>query len=303
MRFAPILVPLCLLATGACTAEPTAPATGPAEYDLLFSGYLVENEQPVLFRVGLDGLDPRPIAGPITGYQPSAAPDGSAITYHRFDEASGESTLMVLRPGSGPRPLAGVPAALNREAAWSPDGTRLLFISHVDDPYGDLFVADLSGETLTRVTNLTPSAGPDVTGMWSPDGQRIAFTSYRSNYPSVWTMTSGGADLKQVTFGGTQYGDYFPSWSPDGASLVFQRIGATTSAIGVISANGGGPLFFELAGRNYSPRWSPDGRHIAIATDDGDIRVLDAAGKLIRRIERAGTDRSPSWIRKDSPLR
>jgi Tol biopolymer transport system component len=301
MRFPPIFVLLCLLATAACKSEPTAPEL--IEYDLLFSGYLIESEQPVLFRVGLDGVDPRPIAGPIAGYQPSASPDGSAITYHRFDESTGASTLMILRVGSGPKPLAGAPAALNRETAWSPDGTRLLFISDVDDPYGDLLVADVSGETLTGVTNLTESGGPDVTGAWSPDGKRIAFTSYRSTYPSVWTMTSGGADLKQITFGTNQYGDYFPSWSPDGANLVFQRIGATMSVIGAMSANGGDPHFFDLPGRNYSPRGSPDGKYIAIATDDGDVRVLDAAGKLIRRIERAGTDRSPNWIRKDSPLR
>lgn len=301
MRFAPILVPLCLLAAGGCTSEPTAPV--PVEYDLLFSGYLVENEQPILFRVALDGAEPRPIGGSIAGHQPSAAPDGSAIAFHRFDDESGESTLMILRAGAAPKPLAGAPAALNRETSWSPDGTRLLFVSHGDDPYGDLFVADVSGEALTGVTNLTKSGGPDVTGMWSPDGKRIAFTSYRNNYPSVWTMSSSGADLKQITFGGNQHSDYFPSWSPDGASLVFQRIGATMSVIGVIPADGGNPVFFELAGRNYSPRWSPDGKHIAIATDDGDIRVLDSAGKLIRRIERAGTDRSPSWIRKDSPLR
>jgi Tol biopolymer transport system component len=301
MRFSPNPVALFLLAAVACTSEPTAPVA--VEYDLIFSGYLVETEQPVLFRVGLDGVDPRPIGGSIAGHQPSAAPDGSAIAYHRFDEVSGEATLMILRAGSEPKPLAGAPAALNREMAWSPDGTRLLFVSDLDDPYGDLFVANLSGETLTEVTNLTESAGPDVTGMWSPDGKRIAFTSYRSNYPSVWTMSSSGTDLKQITFGSNQHADYFPSWSPDGSSLVFQRIGATMSVIGVVPAAGGNPVFFELAGRNYSPRWSPDGKHVAIATDDGDVRVLDAEGKLVRQIERAGTDRSPGWIRKDSPLR
>jgi Tol biopolymer transport system component len=301
MRNRSLLVALSLLALGGCMSEPTAPAS--SEYDLLFSGYLAEDQHPVLFRVGLNEVEPRPIGGETAGYQPNASPDGSAIAFHRFDEESEQSILMILRGGSAPRTLDGTPAASERETSWSPDGTRLLFVSHRDDPYGDLFVAEVSGEALIGVTNLTQSAGPDVTGVWSPDGKRIAFTSYRNSYPSIWTMNTSGAELKQITFGSDQYSDYFPSWSPDGSKLVFQRIGAAMSRIGTVSAGGGDPIFFELTGKNYSPRWSPDGRHIAIATDDGDIRVLDVAGKLIRRIERTGTDRSPSWIRKDSPVR
>ncbi len=56
--------------------------------------------------------------------------------------------------------------------AWSPDGSRLAFVSGRDD---HSFVGVYGGET-QPITWLAPSTNYDFSPVWSPDGTRIAFT-------------------------------------------------------------------------------------------------------------------------------
>ena len=293
----PVVIALALATSSLASA---CDSTGPADasYDVLFVGQQGDNY--VFFRTPPTDGPVEPVRAGIGGRRVSANPDGSALVFNEIDAMTSESRLMILRDDMDePAPLRNAPGALEREPVWSPDGTRILFVSLLDDPYGDIFIATVNGTELQDVRNLTrASLAPEMTPAWSPDGQFIAFTSYRAGYPSLWLMRADGTEARQVTYGTAEYSDYFPSWSPDGRTLTFQRIGAAFSRIGVVAVSGGQPSFFVLPGRNYAPAWSPDGRYIAIASDDGDVHVLTSSGALVRTIERAGVDQSPAWIRR-----
>jgi dipeptidyl aminopeptidase/acylaminoacyl peptidase len=80
-------------------------------------------------------------------------------------------------------------------------------------------------------------------------------------------MPSGGGPLRQVSNGEAgSYGDWDPSWSPDGAALAF---GATVwdkpaqKFIHVVDLKTGHVSALPGSEGMWSPRWSPDGRFIA----------------------------------------
>ncbi|HEY0746443.1 MAG TPA: alpha/beta fold hydrolase [Steroidobacteraceae bacterium] len=59
----------------------------------------------------------------------------------------------------------------NSELAWSPDGTRLAFVSDRKD---HSFIGIFTSKTVP-LTYLAPSTNKDAAPVWSPDGTRIAF--------------------------------------------------------------------------------------------------------------------------------
>src|SRR5690606_9229131 len=81
---------------------------------------------------------------------------------------------------------------------WSPDGTKIMFISR--DPAvsrdNDIYTVHADG---TNSINLTQGIGNNIQPSWSADGNRIIFVSYRNNESNIYYMDSDGQNLVQVT--------------------------------------------------------------------------------------------------------
>jgi dipeptidyl aminopeptidase/acylaminoacyl peptidase len=77
-----------------------------------------------------------------------------------------------LTPADGSaKPAQIVARGQNHSPAWSPDGSRLAFVSGRGD-HAFIGVYDVTGKT---VTFLAPSVDSDSNPQWSPDGARVAF--------------------------------------------------------------------------------------------------------------------------------
>jgi Tol biopolymer transport system component len=122
--------------------------------------------------------------------------------------------------------------AFDDQAALSPDGNSLAFVSSRGGGATDIYVLDLSTR---KVRNLTNSPGADFRPSWSPDGQKIAFSSdsgtklqrskgrWEHVHPaSVYVVRADGGDLRKLSSEGQLAGS--PKWSPDGTRVVFYEL-------------------------------------------------------------------------------
>jgi Tol biopolymer transport system component len=212
--------------------------------------------------------------------------------------------------------------------AWSPDGSRLAFVSRRSGDE-EIYVARADGRGVTR---LTRSAGPDLSPAWSSNGRRLAF----SRKAEIWTMGANGsfprrlvrkaepwhehyspawhgsrivyssnrvsnfnAELfavpaRRLTFTkGSEdvFGDDgMPDFSPDGKRIVFTSNRDQQGEIYVMRPDGSGQKrLTRRGGDDWAPRFSPDGRRIAFTQLPGTIWLMNADGTAVKRLT-AGVD-------------
>lgn len=130
---------------------------------------------------------PNPTSGPATPKvmlwraDPSGTAPAVAITEGDAPAISAQGVLAFVRNGevwTAPLTGGGEPARLfydrgsDQSLVWSPDGSRLAFVSDRKD---HSFIGVFATAT-APLTWLAPSTGRDDAPVWSPDGRRIAFT-------------------------------------------------------------------------------------------------------------------------------
>src|SRR5579871_2191477 len=101
------------------------------------------------------------------------------------------------------------------------------------------------------------------------DQPQIVFSSQRSMDWEVYMMNADGSNQREITFDGPEGEAQFPTWSPDGKSIVFN----TGSIIQVMDTQGKNVRSLSDYGAAYGwfPVWSPDSKQIAFAGGQGRV--------------------------------
>ena len=181
------------------------------------------------------------VAGLDLDYNASFSFDGEWVVF--TSERHGSADIFRVRTNGMELERLTDDPAFDDQAALSPDGHSLAFVSTRDTGSTDIYVLDMR----TRQTrNLTQSPGGDYRPSWSPDGRTIAFSSDRGTRlqrskgnweqvqeASVYLVAADGQGLRRLSSEGQFAGS--PKWSPDGARVVFYElaVGDTFRARGV----------------------------------------------------------------------
>ena len=173
--------------------------------------YVVESDGSRLQSIS----NPPPDAEWYADFSPAISPDGSRVAFDNTRHKVGTLEIGTSAlDGSDYRRLTDN-EGWNINPVWSPDGTRLAFVSG----HGiAIMSADGSGLQTLTPPSLRSTKDPPV---WSPDGQRMAFLAYggerESQSQGLYTVATDGADLRRISSERTSQ----PTWSPDGARIAF----------------------------------------------------------------------------------
>jgi TolB protein len=207
----------------------TLAAASPGPQNIVFARVFPQPGQIGLFIAAADGSDEHPLlalAFRDLDYDAVWSPDGASIVF--TSERDGSADLYRVRAdGTGIERLTDSPA-YDDQAAFSPDGRQLVFVTTRNGGTADLWTMDLQTR---RARALTSGPGGDFRPAWSPDGRWIAFSSDRgSTMPfahgrwehlqlaDIYLIHPDGSGLKRVTSPGNFCGS--PKWMADSRRVV-----------------------------------------------------------------------------------
>ena len=162
-------------------------------------------------------------------YNASFSTDGKWIVF--TSERSGSADIYRVHPdGDGLERLTDY-RGFDDQAALSPDGSALAFVSTREGGFANIWLLDLATR---QYRPLAKTSAGSFRPSWSPDGKWIAFTSDRGTQRTRWdggwewiqslaiyVVRSDGTSLRRLTpidsYGGS------PKWSPDGRRLIFYQ--------------------------------------------------------------------------------
>ncbi len=159
-------------------------------------------------------------------------------------DASGSSAHSLTSFGSDVSPV------------WNPrTGNQLSFVSgRTGEP--QIYVMDKDGANVQRMTD----SGYAISPSWSPNGGMLAFSWNRKYGPGdpggqdVYIMDIASKNWLQATHEAGN--NDFPSWSPDGRHVVFQRQIGHRTQIWTMLADGTEQHQLTYSGDNMMPNWS-----------------------------------------------
>jgi eukaryotic-like serine/threonine-protein kinase len=153
----------------------------------------------------------------------------------------------------------------------------------------------------------TPQPTDTPTSVPTPLGGvgKLAFASDISGTPQIYLINTDGTGLRKVT--DISEGACQPSWSPDGARIVFTSPCEGNvdyyhkSSLYIINIDGSGLLPLPtVAGGDFDPAWSPDGKYIAFTSirNNGrqQVYVIKLEDSSVQPLsDHLYVDMQPSW--------
>jgi dipeptidyl aminopeptidase/acylaminoacyl peptidase len=173
---------------------------------------------------------------------PSFTPDGHHLVFERYDPATNDDAIWIMRLNGEGRRRVGTGPGGAATPEVSPDGQTVTFLSFTPDDLTAIFAIGIHGGPVRQVT-------PTLNGItfkhdWAPDGSRLVMSDNADNPDltvNVVTIRPDGTGLKYLTDNQTPDQRAFAgSYSPNGKWIVFRQESGDQSALMVMRTDGQG---------------------------------------------------------------
>ncbi len=256
---------------------------------------------------------------------PEISPDGRSVAYTvrttNWDDNAFDTQIWLADVQSGTVRQLTNSRKSSQSPAWSPDGTRLAFISDRTDKRQIYLINPQAGDA----EPLTSGDEGVERFAWSPDGRTIAYTSTEPKPKAVkdrekkygefevidqeprmthlFLLDVAAKTTTPLTHGAFTVGSF--DWSPDGREIAYDhRIdsdpanGGTADIAIVTVADGRTREVVTQAGPDAHPVWSPDGTRLAFESSMASANYM-FANRVVATVSAAGGAPTPLTVAFD----
>jgi len=206
---------------------------------------------------------------------PRFSPDGEKISAGVFDTRTRRHKIWSYDLGSGARSKITSGTDMNYLSIWSPEGSRILFISS----YGSLSKLNLLSKTYiqeigkTAEARLFPSPDNQIPLDWSQDSKKILVARYGGPKRrfDLWVVPADSGGIG-YPFVGTEFDEGDGRFSPDGKWIAYMSNETGEDEIYVKSTQSGSDRSWKISASGGSmPRWGQKGSELLFMTKDNKI--------------------------------
>ncbi len=241
----------------------------------------------------------------------TVSPDGRRLAFAGLALDSQIWQLPVAEngtPAGMARPLTSDTSRRTSMPAYSPDGSKVAYVSTRRGERPNIWVMDVDGRNRVQVTSDAHGNGDPP---WLPDGRRLSFRSGRDDGDMLWSVDIATRRVERLldpARSGEEATRPGQPWemrpSPSGSSVAFS----------VVSSPAGRRILFVSPTERFAPRkvtdgsrsvgypaWSPDEQRLAVEVKDGSSTHAAVIELSTGKLTELSDDRGQTWVRSWSP--
>jgi TolB protein len=177
-------------------------------------------------------------------------------------DASGRADLFIqpIEPQSGkmgkPVQLFSYPRSTQASPTFSPDGSKLAFVSDKDGSTRIYTIPTIRAEKRSVAQLITKKNRENSCPSWSPDGTKLAYSAKTDGIRQIWIYDFSSGEEYQLTVGSGNKEN--PCWAQNSQHLIFNSTDADSSDLYVVNLNQPEAIRITKGpGKKHYPTWGP----------------------------------------------
>lgn len=166
--------------------------------------------------------------------------------------------MQPFNPSTGevgkPVQLYSYPRSTQASPTFSPDGSRLAFVSDKDGGTRIYTISTTPSETRGAALMISKQNRENSCPCWSPDGTKLAYSAKTGGNRQIWIYDFVSKEETQLTSGPGNKEN--PCWAPDSKHIVFNSTDAASSELYIVNLNQ--PEAIKISrgpGKKHYPVW------------------------------------------------